>query len=282
MTKFFREPPPWLESVKDLQPGGKRRVADGVLVSFNGRAYHRYDFREKTSEVYEPQLTLTERLALQREQFRAEAAAAESIRLPEGMPHPQDWPDHARAWLHAASINNDQLVELGAVWSPYMHRVVLPLSLLNGTAAWIARSTSGHGGRRLRTKYLFPIGMRKDLGAIYWPKGAYYDRVVLTEDPLSAFRVSQASSLTVGLAVLGTSLGRDAIVELARWHSEEGVELVTWLDGDVYGQRGARRIRQDLEQLGVPTQNIVTERDPKLYSDGEIRAILGDAQWTSH
>lgn len=269
MTVFHTKAPPWFESVKDLKPGAKRRVGDGLLASFNGRAYHLFDFREKTSEVYEPQLTLAEKVALLKAQQAADDAATTSQEFPEGMAHPRDWPVEARVWLHKAGMSNDDIVEeLQAVWSPAMQRVVIPLHMIDGTTQWIARSIQG------QPKYLFPKGMRRGGGAFVRGWGLPAGRpLVVTEDILSAERVAKDTDLDA-VSALGTSLDRDAVVKLAGEYSR----VIMWLDPDYYGQLGARKIAKDFSALGVKVVNVQSLKDPKNHEPSELRGYIDIAE----
>lgn len=276
MTIFHTTEPPWFESVKDLKPGGKRRVADGKLASFNGRAYHLYDFREKDGEVWEPQLTLEQKLAIRRELLDAEEAAVQSNDPPEGMPHPQDWPVEARNWLHKAAVSNEGIQRMGAVWSARMRRVIVPLHLSNGSHSWMARDV----GLTTGPKYLFPRGMQKDLGVILPSDPSVHPQTyVLTEDYLSGWRVSQDVPGSTAIALLGTSLDRDAGVKLVNNALSNGARILTWLDPDYWGQRGARVIRRQLAQYGLDVGNIVSEVDPKNLDRRDLRRFVEDAAW---
>lgn len=272
MTTFHDAPPPWFEAVKDLKPGGKRRLGDGFLVSFNGRAYMRYDFREKEAEVYEPQITLAQRVAIQKAMREAEESVIQSLEFPSPtMSHPQDWPVEARVWLHKAHLNNNDISIMGAVWSPTMQRVVIPLDMLDGSKGWIARDVAvGNGGRAgTPLKYLFPKAMRRGGGAVL--RNGQQRVAVVTEDILSSQRIWNNGYTTV--SALGTSLDREAVVRMA----DEFDTVLFWLDPDYYGQLGARRIRKDISRLGVRTGNILSEFDPKLHSDGEIEIYIDNA-----
>ena len=272
-TVFHRTEPPWFDAIRDLKPGQSRRVTDAQKVSFNGRAYHLWDFREKTSEVYEPQLSLAERLANAQALREAESAAVLSHKLPQPqMLHPQDWPGSARVWMHKADINNEEIMHMGAYWHPSMRRAVLPLVSLDGTESWIARDV----GLLLEpgTKYLFPANSKRGGGAVMsvpCPDSAWRATrpVVITEDMLSAFRVSRDACVTA-VAAQGTSLDRDAIVSIARRFSS----AVVWLDPDKYGQLGARRIMQQLDQVGVAYRNIKSDRDPKNLDRDTLKETL--------
>ena len=266
MTVFHDTPPPWFESVKDLAPGGKRRLGDGMLASFNGKAYHLWDFREKTSEVYEPRLSLAEKLAIMVQMAVAQDVALQSNDLPgPRMDHPADWPVDARVWLHKAGLDNIAIMHLGAYWNPDMQRVVLPYSTFDGRRSWVARSTTK------APKYLNPLGGVRNGGAYYGDPAGSRMAIVLTEDMLSAYRVHRAFGYDA-MAVMGTSLDRATVTDIAARYN--GVFL--WLDGDEWGKRGARKIESEFSRLDFPVQRITTPRDPKLYTDAEIREILED------
>lgn len=272
MTVFHDTPPPWFESVKDLAPGAKRRLGDGMLASFNGKAYHRWDFREKTSEVYEPKLSLAEKLAILAQMAVAQDAALQSNDLPgPRMDHPADWPVDARVWLHKAGLDNTSILHMGAYWNPDMQRVVLPYSTFDGRHSWVARSTSKS------PKYLNPLGGVRSGGAYYASPLA--GRVlVLTEDMLSAYRVFRADTGATGwnsLAVMGTSLDKHTVQALTKRYSS----VTLWLDGDEWGKKGARKIESEFSRLDFPVRRITTPQDPKLYTDAEIRSILEDRRW---
>lgn len=265
-TLFHETPPPWYESVKDLAPGAKRRLGDGYLASFNGKAYHRYDFREKTSEVYEPQRTLAEKLAIMSQMAVAVDTAVQE-HLPPGpvMAHPRDWPSAARVWLHQAHLNNDDIAYLGAYWNPELQRVVIPYRTYSGELTWTARSV----GAGKPPKYLNPLGGKRSGGAFYGLATLGKPSLVLTEDMLSAYRVRGAANYSA-LAVMGTSLDRGSVTRI----TQEYGDVVLWLDGDEWGRKGARKIESEFSRLDFPVRRVTTPRDPKLYSDSEIRQLL--------
>lgn len=270
-TVFHRSEPDWFESVKDLKPGGSRRISDAAKVSFNGRAWHRWDFREKTSEVYEPQMTLQERLRIIAQMTGADGSAIYSHKLPEPkMEHPQDWPNDARVWMHVAALDNIDINDMGAYWNPEMRRVVIPFDGLDGTESWIARHIDK---AQDRPKYLFPADTRRGGGAFISGWNSEYTGVVtITEDYLSAYRVWRDVGTSV-VSAMGTSLDRDAIVMIAKKYTA----AILWLDPDLYGQMGQRRIRKDLGRLGMTTHGIISKRDPKLHPPEEISSYIRGA-----
>ena len=274
-TVFHESPPPWYESVKDLAPGAKRRLGDGHLASFNGKAYHRYDFREKTSEVYEPKLSLREKLAILAQQAVAVDTALQSNSPPgPRMRHPRDWPVAARAWLHRAGLNNDDIEHMGAYWNPELLRVVIPYRQLSGETTWVARSIQTAPGQSTAKgpKYLNPLGGRRGGGAFTGGVLGALAPLVLTEDLLSARRVAHDAG-NDALAVMGTSLDRETIALIVRTYPG----ALLWLDGDYWGRQGARKIGLEFSRLDFPVERITTQDDPKLHNAAFIAATVAEA-----
>lgn len=240
----------------------------------------RYDFRDKEAEVYEPQLTLAEKLAIRHQLNEAQDAAIISTRPPPGgMKHPRDWPNEARVWMHRAGIDNDAIAKIGAYWHAKLQRVIVPMQLLDGRTTWIGRDV-GLLADPKAPKYLLPQGMPKGVGArAPSPGSAFPKSYVLTEDYLSAWRVSQDVPGATGIALLGTSLGRDSLILLLNLILREDARVMTWLDPDEWGQKGARRIRADLANVGIHAANIVSEVDPKALDPRDLRRFVEDVAW---
>lgn len=268
-TVFHRNPPPWFNQVRDLLPGQRRRIADGKLVSNNGRGFQLFDFREKQSEVYVPTLSLGEKVAWLKAARDAEVSAIRSSLCPPGSSILSDWPSVARAWLWKAGLHPRDVRALGAVWNSRMQRVVVPLRGLH-TSYWLARSMQPS---KTVPKYLFPAGVSRAEGALFPPPDACRSAgagVVLVEDFLSAYRIHRDTGLAA-VALQGTSLPRD----IALWLHTAGFSAVgIWLDPDKWGVRGARASKASLALLDIPTLMITSSVDPKCLSPEEIRDKL--------
>ena len=92
--------------------------------------------------------------------------------------------------------------------------------------------------------------------------------IVITEDILSAVRVGR---LMPSVSTLGTNLSDKLCMRLIR--ALNGIVCV-WYDGDEAGVRGARKAYKTLRMQGVQAKIIKTEKDPKEYSNAEIRSII--------
>jgi DNA primase len=90
-------------------------------------------------------------------------------------------------------------------------------------------------------------------------------RVVVVEDIMSAIRVGEVVNT---ISLLGTKADTNQINTLSRFDN-----VITWLDSDRAGRHGSKTIRQAVGLL-TNTQDIVTELDPKSYSNQQIETIL--------
>lgn len=266
--------PYWAASAleRGLSPGRKLRMncacGEGktLLVSHNGTGMMAYCFREKQAWVHRLSLTLAQRLKAREGMLSAELELSAHTEPPDGFDNPSDWPADARVWMYSAGLCDVDLKLMRARFNCDMQRVVVPLSLLDGTAGWIARRIAADS---TGPKYLFPAGMRRGSGA-WFGNRHLASQVVVTEDVLSAYRVAAADTGVLAVAALGTTLDAAACTRIARMQCPVAV----WLDPDRYGRLGQARIRNSLGRMGVETRSISSEHDPKNHSPQEIVGYL--------
>jgi len=89
-----------------------------------------------------------------------------------------------------------------------------------------------------------------------------YDYIVLVEDAMSAIKVSRQFD---AMPLLGSSLSYEKIMILK--HSGHG-KIFVWLDHDKYNN--ALTIAERFKNIGVPTEVICTDLDPKMYDNFQI------------
>ena len=190
---------------------------------------------------------------------RAQAAELTTVRLP--FDFTLNIPPIGMLWLLKASITPYRAAQLNIGWSEHYQRVFLPIYKGNKLIYFQARAVHSYQ----EVKYINPKVDRSNIG--YWviPKGADKSRITITEDILSAIRVGYH---VPAMSALGTKLS----VGLANQLSEYD-HVTTWLDPDEAGITGARDMRK-LMGLTTPTSNIVSDKDPKDYSDEEILHYL--------
>ncbi len=88
--------------------------------------------------------------------------------------------------------------------------------------------------------------------------------LVLTEDALSSLKIGRQMD---AMPLLGTSLSMDKTKRIAGLYSR----CIVWLDRDKF--REAWEIATKLKWLGVSTKVVLTDKDPKEYTDSEINSL---------
>lgn len=184
---------------------------------------------------------------------------------------PTEWPREAYLWFLKAGLGRHDIGRLGAYYHPPSDRVVLPV--LDGSGRpvfWQARAFDGR-----QPKYLAPDIDR----ALVVPEFGTATSVTLTEDILSAYKVGQVGE---GWSMLGTKLSDHVLTRLMQRHTQQpGFTVNVWLDNDLpplhqinRGQVAARKVLARLRAMGIPARNIVSPKDPKLMSLGQIKDYL--------
>lgn len=159
--------------------------------------------------------------------------------------------DHLRFYNLEQSIDDNYLVLTGY---EDCVRQFIEIRLMNSTIT----------GPKYRT-----IGTKK-----IWYKGSVpfsnkVERLIVVEDMLSAMRVGWMFPC---VALRGTSLSEEVISKFCAF--EKHLTIYTWFDSDGPGQAAAKAFKEKLNWAGFLIKNIVSEKDPKMYSDDEIRMIL--------
>ena len=159
---------------------------------------------------------------------------------------------------------------LGIYYHADTDRVVIPVVDEHGVLVYWQARAYDWTRRSTRPKYLNPKQVSAHMGVWFEGEGPR----VLTEDYLSAYRVSKAGFATATL--MGTKLSEKV---LARLLAEDRPVLV-WLDNDQGrymsnpGQEAAAKIVAKLRAVGLRVGNVVGDRDPKRYSRKEIINLL--------
>jgi len=176
------------------------------------------------------------------------------------------WPPQARVWIYGGRLSSDQTRELGAVYSPSMGRVLLPVydweerSRLIG---WVSRKIKADDSR---PKYLTET---LDNSKFIWYNNTFggSDTLVITEDILSALRTSKYYP---SLSLLGVYL-KPAALSIVKQYTK----FIIWLDNDnPQVKRQQLVLKNSLELIG-DVIILHTAKDPKSYSDDEMKEVLG-------
>lgn len=216
--------------------------------------------------------TLQELQRLKELNEQAERYTDKHVRVPSDFT--KDIPLAGRLWLYSAGISPTIWNEYSIGYSESLQRVILPVYGSNGELIWY-QGRAVHEGQR--PKYLNPTVPKDGRMFIHRSDVSISDTttVIVCEDILSAIRVGKASSSLetdgnkyLGVSLLGTKLTTESINELGN-----AKRVISWFDADNAGTKA----RADLyKAVGIFTtvNSIRSERDPKRYSDQDIRRFI--------
>ena len=174
-------------------------------------------------------------------------------------------------WLLKAGIGYDLARHYGIGYSPRANRVILPVYQDKELIAFIARAVDGEKPKyiaRHKDGFHNAVFRSDDSTKLVHPDGPL-DVLVIVEDYLSAVRVGR---ITRSVSLLGTANKADALLpELG-----SDTKAVVWLDPDKAGRNGRNKIARSLSLFGVEPLLLNTKRDPKFYSNREIRELIYD------
>ena len=168
-------------------------------------------------------------------------------------------PPDGLTWLYQYGIDNRDILEYKFGYSRTLHRVILPVYKL-GELVYFQARTLGRVDRKTNPKYLnVKAAGRKD---IYFDPGrSTNDKIVLVEDIISTIKVNRVVD---AMGLLYAYIPEDLIMRLKPYYKE----IVLWLDRDKWTRMTKKVFR--LRQLNVNVRMILSEKDPKFYTEDEI------------
>lgn len=269
--------PLWLTRAKALPAGRSTRVTcctqdKSMLVTNDKRGYRGHCFRCGTAPFVAHGLFSVEQLA--RRKAEQALLVERVIKLPDDFT--TDVPAADAVWLYKAGVGNDLSKHYGFGYSPVLRRVILPVYINGALAGFTARSTVNERPKYIEkmarpTETIFVADPATHLPSSLDCIEGSGPGLVLTEDILSAVRVGRNVRRSVSL--LGTSASAEQIGASLRG-LERGRWIAVWLDPDGAGQFAAKRLIRSLTMRGLDARNIVSTKDPKRYSNREIREWL--------
>jgi len=135
---------------------------------------------------------------------------------------------------------------------------VVPVYEAGEVVFWQARAYD-----KRQPKYLSPPVDRSAL----LPRYGRADRIVLTEDLLSAFKIGLVGE---AWCLMGTHASPRLIAALLA----RKAPVLCWLDPDGPGRRAAAKVHKQLKAYGIEVRVIRSERDPKLHTFDEIKECI--------
>ena len=267
--------PHWLSIAKTIPAGRSLKIeccaADkSLMVSNEAKGYRAYCFRcGPAGFVAHGDFSID---ALKRR--RAELAMSEEreVKLPKDFT--TDIPPSEAVWLYKAGISPSVSKHYGFGYSPFMRRIIIPI-YNNGTLEGIVARSTINAKPKYIEKVVSPsktVFLADHRIALPWPYDGLlapaYD-CVLCEDILSSVRVGRHVRTCVSL--LGTSLNSGMVD-----HIPAGARVAIWLDPDKAGNKGAAAIARSLSLQGWKAKVIRSDKDPRYYSNREIRRFLSE------
>ena len=266
--------PVWLATAKNLPAGRYVKIeccaADKSLrVSNDPKGYRAYCFRcGPAGFVAHGDFSIDQ---LKRRRQELEWRNERVITLPKDFT--TDIPPSEAVWLYKAGVGSVVAKHYGFGYSASLRRVILPIYKDGVLQGYTARSTINE-----RPKYI----ERASSGSVLFfadpalripseeaaDSSCGYD-LLFTEDILSAVRVGRVTDAVV-CSLMGTSADDRQLSE-----ATQGVHSVAlWLDPDKPGRRASARLQRSLVLQGYKVKLIRSAKDPKFYSNRELRRFL--------
>ncbi len=181
----------------------------------------------------------------------------------------QEVPVEYAVWFARNGITEKTWKRYGCGYSDELKRIILPVYDTNGRLIFTqARAVESWR----KPKYLNQGEVRKSSvlfrssGLVLQPHGDDVQCVCITEDIASSIRVGH---FIPSISTLGTSLSTEQAAQIAMVKA-----AFIWYDADAAGRAGDVQAQRVLRMLGMNCYSICTPKDPKLYSNREIQAIL--------
>lgn len=187
--------------------------------------------------------------------------------LPSSPPKNKDYPHDVTnniptiplKWLLSCGITFGDTQQFGIEWSPFREMVVWKIYNPEGTTlGWQGRCFSALA----KTKYYISGDIHRDICILGEQKST---TIVLVEDYISAIRVS---SHLPCMPLFSCTINLEALQALSKQFST----IIVWLDADKLDN--ARKIGLNASLLGLQHHILYTPKDPKNYSNSEIKQYL--------
>jgi len=183
-----------------------------------------------------------------------------------------DIPPPARLWLQKAGVTAATAEFYGIGYTAYTNRVVIPVWDDMKLVAVLARRID-----KIGPKYVAKMRSSNE----YFTSATEPTEcttVVVTEDVLSSIRCGASYR---SYALLGTSTGTGSVAGLCiRLAAQQApsVRVAVWLDPDKAGRVASRKLVRALSLAGWDAYAVRSERDPKYYSNADIKEFVQGAR----
>ena len=188
-----------------------------------------------------------------------------SIHYPSGViKDTSRWPSAARAWLYRYGITNEEIKDYGIFYNPSLLRVGIPVFGSIGLVALQYRRIFDEP-QDMGPKY---TTVTTDNVPLYHSRGsATGSTVVICEDAISAIKCGR---ILPAVALIGVFLNESHVKELVDNYDR----FLIFLDDDNTTVRMQQLILKNRLDVFGEAKIVHTDRDPKAYSEEELRRIL--------
>jgi hypothetical protein len=198
---------------------------------------------------------------------RASFYAKSQVVIPDIYPIARDAvpyiPHEPLTWIKKYGISDEEIKRNNFLWSEEKQQLIFPIYGGNDEIiCWQARNFDPE--RSKRRKY-FSQGKLDEVLHILENETVYPETIVLTEDLISAIKVSRVCS---AIPLFGAYASDSRLNRLRRRYSK----LVVWLDYDKLVD--ARKAVSRASRIGFDASAIHTKLDPKELSDRDIQKEL--------
>ena len=171
-------------------------------------------------------------------------------------------PEKAWNFLSRYAITNTDAKRNTILWSESWQRVIFPIFDNTGLLAWQGRYL---GDNPDKPKW-YSVG---DLKNIFHIIGGNKDKIVLTEDIISAISVAKQPQFCA-MPLFGSYITARQLLTIKNICGK--LEVYIWLDKDK--QKEAVKFANLGTKLGIKTHTVITNKDPKEYTQEEIQQWL--------
>ena len=180
---------------------------------------------------------------------------------------PREYPSHVVQWFSKYGLDIAECLGRGIVYEFRRNQVIFPFTSEEGElCCYQARNFDSR--RASQAKY-YNVGAKEEAFPLYKSSSNSAGRsAVLTEDALSAIKVARQFD---AMPLLGVTISAK---KLARLKAHGYEKIIVWLDRDKW--REANNIADMCKWIGMSAKTVLTDLDPKEYSNDEIRSYVND------
>ena len=181
------------------------------------------------------------------------------------------FPKHALVWLTKAGLHESIIRMYKIGYSPKYNRVVVPVYMHGKLVGAILRALDE--ADILSMKYYNQLNVKGAMHTCFHNK-RHHNRCIITEDILSAIRLSEALSVIDSNIDVTCILGTGVMHERAYALIGRYCHIHVWLDGDDAGVIGTTKWLKKLTPYMKATSTNIDTKDPKDFTDDEICKII--------